>query len=113
MEIVCEGPLQYIERIRTSDSNCAEMGDVENNCAMTACAVFGEGPLLVRKGHVPAAKRHHFGADRTMDSIEWRKAISHAVTLVSNKQHRAQLVWNFRSDRSANRRLHSFANLCR
>ena len=100
MEIVCERPLQYIEGIGTSDSNCTEMGDIENNCAMTAGAMFGEGPFLVRKGHVPTAKRHHFGADRTMDSVERRKAISHVVTLVSEKRSRCHSVVRFNSNRS-------------
>jgi hypothetical protein len=39
------------------------MGDIENDCAMAAGAMFGDGPFLIRKGHVPTAKRNHFGAD--------------------------------------------------
>jgi hypothetical protein len=63
MEIVCERPLKYFEGIGTSDSNCPEMGDIENDCAMATGAMFGEGPFLVGKGHVPTAKRNQFGAD--------------------------------------------------
>ena len=88
MEVVCECSLQHFESIGTSDSNCPEMGDIENNCAVTACSVFGEGPLLIRKGHVPTAKRNHFGADGAMDSIERRKSISHELTLVSKSRCR-------------------------
>jgi hypothetical protein len=99
MEIVCEGSLQDLECIGSSDSDRAEMRDIENNCAVTARSVFGEGSVLVRKRHVPTAKRHHFGADRTMDSIERRKAISHDVTLVSKNRYRSHSGQRWSSDR--------------
>ena len=80
-EIVGELALQVPERILAGHTNRSQVRHIEHGGIVPACHVFGDGAGRIRKRHLPASERNHFGAQLTMQHIEWRStSLRHAAS---------------------------------